>query len=62
MKLSSSKNSGTILFAVLVAVLLFAVYYYIVLPKQEEVDMLESSVNSLRGEDSTLNEQIVSIQ
>ena len=62
MKLSSSKNSGPILIAVLVAALLFAVYYYIVLPKQEEVDMLESSVNSLRSEDSTLNEQIVSIQ
>ena len=62
MKLSSSKNSGPILIAVLVAALLFAVYYYIVLPKQEEADMLESSVNSLRSEDSTLNEQIVSIQ
>ena len=62
MKLSSSKNSGPILITVLVAALLFAVYYYVVLPKQEEADMMESSVGSLRSEISTLNEQIVSIQ
>lgn len=62
MKLSSSKNSGPILIVVLVAVLLFAVYYYVVLPKQDEADMMESSVNSLNSEISTLNEQITSIQ
>lgn len=62
MKLSSSKNSGPILIVVLVAVLLFAVYYYVVLPKQDEADMMESSVGSLNSEISTLNEQITSIQ
>ena len=62
MKLSSSKNSGPILIASLVAVLLFAVYYYVLLPKQSEAGMIESSVNSLRSEISTLNEQIASVQ
>ncbi len=62
MKLSSSKNSGPILIASLVAVLLFAVYYYIVLPKQDEADMIDSSVDSLHSEISILNEQIASIQ
>ena len=62
MKLSSSKNLGPILIVSLVAVLLFAVYYYIVLPKQDEADILDRSVDSLRSEISTLNEQIVSIQ
>ena len=62
MKLSSSKNSGTILLVVLVATLLFAIYYYVLLPKQSEAGMIESSVNSLRSEISTLNEQIASVQ
>ena len=62
MKLSSSKNSGPILIVVLVAVLLFAVYYYVVLPKQDEADMMESSVGSLHSEIATINEQITSIQ
>ena len=62
MKLSSSKNSGTILLVVLVAALLFAIYYYVLLPKQSEAGMIESSVNSLRSEISTLNEQIASVQ
>ena len=62
MKLSSSKNSGPILIVILVGVLLFAIYYYVLLPKQDEADMMESSVNSLRSEISTLNEQITSIK
>lgn len=62
MKLSSSKNSGLILIVILVGVLLFAIYYYVLLPKQDEADMMEISVNSLRGEISTLNEQITSIK
>lgn len=62
MKLSSSKNSGPILIVILVGVLLFAIYYYVLLPKQDEADMMESSVNSLRSEISTLNEQITSIE
>ena len=62
MKLSSSKNSGPILIIILVGVLLFAMYYYVLLPKQDEADMMESSVNSLRSEISTLNGQIASIK
>lgn len=62
MKLSSSKNSGPILIIILVGVLLFAIYYYVLLPKQDEADMMESSVNSLRSEISTLNGQIASIK
>ena len=62
MKLSSSKNSGPILIVILVGILLFAIYYYVLLPKQDEADMMESSVNSLRSEISTLNGQIASIK
>ena len=62
MKRLSSKNSGTLLIVSLVLVLLFAIYYYVLLPKQHEADMMASSVNSLRSEISTLNEQIASIQ
>ena len=62
MKRLSSKNSGTILIVSLVLALLFAIYYYVLLPKQHEADIVEISVNSLRSEISTLNEQIASIQ
>lgn len=42
--------------------LLFAIYYYVLLPKQDEADMLESSVNSLQSEIASLNEQITLVQ
>lgn len=59
MKLSSgSKNSQVLLVTALVAALLFAVYYYLVLPKKDEVEMLKSSISSLQMEISTFQEQI----
>ncbi|KGR79641.1 hypothetical protein [Ureibacillus manganicus] len=58
MNLSSSKNTQIILLVALIAALIFAVYYYLVLPKQSEVDALNRSINSLNTEISTIQEQI----
>lgn len=59
MKLNSgSKNSVVLLLTALVLALLFAVYYYLVLPKKDDVDSMTSSVHSLQSEISLIEEQI----
>jgi type IV pilus assembly protein PilO len=58
MRLSSGKNSGPLLVTALLLALLFAVYYYVVLPKQNEADRLQKSVDRLSSEVSTTREQI----
>ena len=50
MKLSNSKNSQLPLLVALVAALLFALFYYVVLPKKDEAKALESSVSTLKSE------------
>jgi type IV pilus assembly protein PilO len=62
MQLSSGKNSGPLLVTALVLALLFAVYYYIVLPKQDEAETKQSTVDSLNSEISTMKEQIALIE
>lgn len=62
MQLSSGKNSGPLLVTALVLVLLFAVYYYVVLPKQDEAEIKQSTVDTLNSEISTMKEQIALIE
>ena len=61
-QLSGGKNSGVLLILALVLALLFAVYYYVVLPKTDEVSAMESSVSTLQSEVSTLQESIALVK
>lgn len=60
--LNKSKSSPIILLTALILALLFAVYYYVVLPKQDEVESMETSVNSLETEIATLEESITAVK
>lgn len=62
MKLTGGKNSTPLLLSVLILALLFALYYYLVKPKIEEVESLESSVSSLESEISTIQTEIDTIK
>lgn len=54
----SNKNSAPILLTALIALILFASYYYFVLPKKQEAERLNSSVSSLQQEITSLQSQI----
>lgn len=56
--ITSNKNSAILLLTALVAALLFAVYYYVLTPKLDDVKAKESSVSSLNQEITSLQEQI----
>ncbi|MFF2794314.1 potassium transporter [Lysinibacillus xylanilyticus] len=60
--MTSGKNSTILLLTALIAAILFALYYYILTPKLEEVDAKESAINSLQQEISTIQEQIALIE
>ncbi|OXS75435.1 hypothetical protein B1B04_06875 [Lysinibacillus sp. KCTC 33748] len=60
--MTSSKNSTIIILTAFIAAILFALYYYIVTPKLEEVDAKENSINSLQQEISTIQKQIALIE
>lgn len=55
---TSGKNSKFLLLTVLVLALLFALYYYVVLPKQDEMQAKQSAVSSLQAQIATLQQQI----
>lgn len=57
-KLSGGKNSGILLVTALIAALLFAGYYYVVLPKKTEVEQVQQSVSRLQMGVSTLQDKI----
>ncbi|WP_332649376.1 potassium transporter [Lysinibacillus sp. 54212] len=59
---SNSKSSPVLLLTALIFALLFAVYYYVVLPKQDEVESMESSVNNLKMEMAALEESIAAVK
>ena len=59
---SGSKNSNVLLITALVAALLFALYYYLVLPKKEEVEQVQNSMNTLQAEISTVQQQMAPIE
>lgn len=60
--MTSNKNSTILILTALIAAILFALYYYIVTPKLEEVEAKESSINTLQQEVSTIQEQIALIE
>ncbi|MBG9456627.1 hypothetical protein ABE61_22115 [Lysinibacillus sphaericus] len=60
--MTSSKNSTILILTAFIAAILFALFYYIVTPKLEEVDAKESSINSLQQEISTIQKQIALIE
>jgi len=60
--MTSSKNSTILILTALIAAILFALYYYILTPKLEEVDAKENSNISLQQEISTIQEQIALIE
>lgn len=62
MNLSSNKNTQVILLVALIATLIFAVYYYLVLPKQGEVDALNQSIQSLNTEIATIQSSITQLE
>lgn len=57
-QLTSGKNSAFLLVSALILTLLFALYYYVVQPKKEEMDNVQSSVNQLQADISSLKEEI----
>jgi len=59
--MTSSKNSAILLLTALVAALLFALYYYLLTPKLEEVEAKERDVRALQQEIATIQEQITAL-
>ncbi|MFC9540943.1 potassium transporter [Lysinibacillus sp. NPDC056959] len=60
--MTNSKNSTILILTAFIAAILFALYYYLVTPKLEEVDAKESSISSLQQEMSTIQKQIALIE
>ncbi|WP_079523900.1 potassium transporter [Solibacillus isronensis] len=60
--ISSSKNGTLLIVIALAMALLFAMYYYIVKPKQDEEQMIRSEINSLHNEIAVLEETIATDQ
>ncbi|WP_409368586.1 potassium transporter [Lysinibacillus sp. 38-6] len=59
--MTSSKNSAILLLTAFVAALLFALYYYLLTPKLEEVEAKEKDVNALQQEIVAIQEQITTM-
>lgn len=55
--MTSNKNSTILLLTALIAAILFALYYYLLTPKLEEVEVKESTVQTLEHEINTIQEQ-----
>lgn len=56
--MTSSKNSAVLLITALVAAILFAVYYYVLTPKLDEVEAKEINVSALHEEMANLQQQL----
>ncbi|WP_339174841.1 potassium transporter [Solibacillus sp. FSL R5-0691] len=56
--ISSSKNGTLLIVIALAMALLFAMYYYVVKPKQDEQQMIHSEINSLHTEIAAIEEAI----
>lgn len=59
-QLTSGKNSAFLLITALILALLFALYNYVIQPKKEEAASVQSSVNQLQADISSLKEGIAS--
>lgn len=60
--ISSSKNGTLLIVIALAMALLFAMYYYVVKPKQDEEQMIRSEINSLHTEIAAIEETIATNQ
>src|SRR5690606_5107880 len=60
--ISSSKNGTLLIVIALAMALLFAMYYYVVKPKQDEEQMIRSEINSLHTEIAAIEETIAANQ
>ena len=60
--ISSSKNGTLLLVIALAMALLFAIYYYVVKPKQDEAQAIRSEMNYLKEEILTLEQNLVAVQ
>ena len=58
---SSSSNSAPLLFSVLIVALLAALFYYVVLPKMDEVNAAEANISTIQSSISSLESQIATI-
>lgn len=59
--ISSSKNGTLLLVIALAMTLLFAVYYYIVKPKEDEAQTIRSEMNNLETEISSLEQSLAEL-
>ena len=59
---SSSKNTTILLVIALAMALLFAVYYYVVKPKQDDAESVSREVTTLKAEISSLEENLVTFR
>jgi type IV pilus assembly protein PilO len=59
---TSGKHTNLILIVVLIIAILFASYYYLVLPKQDEVSAAEAQVASLSSQITTVQQNIAALQ
>ncbi|KOS69315.1 hypothetical protein AEA09_12595 [Lysinibacillus contaminans] len=60
--ITSNKNSAILLLTALIAAVLFAVYYYVLTPKLDDVKAKESTVSTLNQEITSLQEQIAIVE
>lgn len=60
--ISSSKNGTLLLVIALAMALLFAIYYYVVKPKQDDAQAIHSEVNNLKAEILSLEQTLVEAQ
>ncbi|MEY2364738.1 hypothetical protein R6U76_05900 [Lysinibacillus capsici] len=60
-KLTSSKNSSMILVLALIGAILFALYYYLLSPKLDEVNEKESNVLQVQQELASVKEQLAQL-
>ncbi|MFJ7735051.1 potassium transporter [Lysinibacillus sp. NPDC097287] len=60
--ITSNKNSAILLLTALIAALLFAVYYYVLTPKLDDVKAKESTVSTINQEITSLQEQIAIVE
>jgi type IV pilus assembly protein PilO len=60
--ISSSKNTAILLTIALAGALLFALYYYVVKPKQESVQQVSYEVNVLQSEVASVENQLEALQ
>ena len=60
--ISSSKNGTLLIVIALAMALLFAIYYYVVKPKQDDAQAIRSEVNYLKAEILSLEQTLVDAQ